>query len=248
MTNVYSLPEDHPDRLMELDHLQAKQEAEYNATRPTTYIDGYGTVYEDTGELVEADPDAPTQVLNAFQNPEGVEFTETDVEWALRKLFRLDGNIVAANARLKAEVDAIQKNWTPEINRVKRARDSFVRWVSPMVRRYAERQLMIRNTKKDGTLKADPEKSVKFVQGVLAFKTKPATPEKVAIQADKSVAEATAWVEEHFPDYIVRTPSIDFARFTEEDRKKLREMEGCPLAIVEATPPTEEFSIKTGVK
>lgn len=217
--------------------------------RPTVYIEGYGTVYEDTGELVEADPDAPTQVLQAFNSFEtDFEFDESAVEWSLRKLFRLDGNIVAADARLKAEIDAIQKNWTPEINRAKRARESFIKWVSPMVRRYAEKQLLIRNTKKDGTLKANPEKSVKFVQGTLAFKTKPATPEKVAIQADKSVAEATAWVEQHFPDYIVRTPSIDFARFTEEDRKKLREMEGCPLAIVEATPPTEEFSIKTGVK
>lgn len=223
------------------------------APRATVYIEGYGTVYEDTGELVEADPDAPAAIIQAFQSPDEVEFTESDVEWALRKLFRLDGNIVAADARLKAEIEAIQKNWKPEIGRAQRAKESFIRWITPMAKRYAERQLLVRNTKKDGSLKANPEKTVKFPQGSLSFKAKPATPEKVAIQADKTVAEAVAWAEEHFPDYIVRTPSIDWARFTEADREYVKtqlakEGADCPLAIVEAIPSVEEFNIKTGVK
>lgn len=219
------------------------------APRATVYIEGFGLIFEDSGELVEAPADAPTRVLQAFNSFEDdFEFDESAVEWALRKLFRLDGDIVAADARLKAEIEAIQNNWTPEIKRAKRARETFVKWVSPMVRRYAEAQLAIRNKKRDGTVKANPEKTVKFPQGSLSFRTKPATPEKVAIHPDKTVAEALAWAEQHFPDCIVRTPSIDFSRFTEEDREKLRKMEGCPLAVIEASPASQEFSIKTGVK
>ena len=224
------------------------------ASRPTVYIEGYGLVYEDTGEPLEIDPDAPATMKQAFNSFEtDFEIGESEVEWFLRKLFRLDGNIVASEARLKAEVDAIQKNWKPEINRANRAKESLVKWFTPLAKRYAERQLLVRNTKKDGSLKANPEKTVKFPQGSLAFKAKPATPEKVAIQAEKSVAEAVAWAQEHFPDYIIQTPSIDWARFTEADREYVKtqlakEEADCPLAIVEAIPSTEEFTIKTGVK
>jgi len=221
--------------------------AHHDDARPTVLIEGYGTVYEDTGELVEPDADAPAAVLQAFGDAEA-EFTEAEVEWALRKVFRLDGDILAAETRLRAEVEAIQKNWTPEINRAKRARASFLRWIGPTVRRFAERRLLERNTKADGTPKANPEKTLKYPLGSLAFRTKPATLEKVALKAGVSAAEAAAWVDLHFPACVVQTLAIDYSRFTEADRERLRVMDGCPLEVTEAVPATEEFTIKTGVK
>lgn len=212
-------------------------------TKVTVYIDGFGWVDEETGELAE-----PDETIAAINSDLTADFTDKQVEWVLSKLFTLDGTIVANTARMKAEQEAITKNWRPEISKAQRAKEWFIKWATPMVKAYAERQLAIRNTKKDGTLKANPDKSIKFPQGTLAFRKQPASPEAVAIHPSFSVKEAVEWVQANAPHCIVNVPTIDWEAFTEEDKNKIGTEEDCPLAVLAATEATDVFSIKTGVK
>lgn len=221
--------------------------------RETVFIEGYGTVYADTGELVELDGDTP----EAASAPE-LEFGESEVEWALGKLFRLDGEIVASEARLKAEIDAVARNWKPRVNRLKAAKDGFARWVMPQLRRYAERALEARNRKPDGSLRARLEKSVRFPKGVLAFRSV----SEVGVSAPEggraAEAQAIEWLLAVYPHAVVMAPALALNGLDAEDREVIRSVaEGeqtweeagwpgpCPLRV---TIPGERFDVRTGVK
>jgi hypothetical protein len=221
--------------------------------RETVFIEGYGTVYADTGELVELDGDTP----EAASAPE-LEFTETDVEWALAKLFRLDGEIVASETRLKAELDAVTKNWKPTVNRFKGAKEGFLNWVRPQLQRYAERTLAAKNLKADGTPKANPEKSVKFPKGTLAFRSV----NQVGIAAPEGGQAATngaiEWLRKTYPGALELVPALALDKLEAEEREEIRAVVAgektweeagwpgpCPLKV---TLPGDKFDVRTGVK
>lgn len=215
--------------------------------RETEFIPGYGEVYTDTGELVDIPLDSPEKIRKAFHFGEAVEFSEEEVEWGLRKLFRLDGDIVAAESRLKAEMDAVSKNWKPEIGKRNRAKEGFLRWFSPYAKQYAERQLLIRNTKRDGTLKANPEKSVKFPNGSLAFRASRSTPASVQVRPGVSESQLLEYMKEHFPAYVEMVPKVNLSKFTVEDLKEIGDLSPV-LEVLPEVASSDEFSVKTGVK
>ena len=219
--------------------------------RETVFIEGFGTVYADTGEIVEIEDRG--EVAGAAP----IEPTEADIEWALGKMFRLDGEIVATEARLKAEVDAIQKNWSPTINRLKGAKEGFLRWIKPQAERFAEAALREKNTKKDGTPVANPVKSLKFPKGSLSFRSIP----KVSIAAPERSADVRAaidWCRANYAGALYLAPVLALEALEDEEREMIRAVTAgektweeagwtgpCPLKV---TLPGEKFDIKTGVK
>ncbi|MEQ1761581.1 MAG: host-nuclease inhibitor Gam family protein [Pyrinomonadaceae bacterium] len=219
----------------------------------TVYIEGFGYVDAETGELVTMEGDIPNGAMESTN-----EFDENDVEWALSKLFRLDGDIVASEARLKAELDAITKNYKPTVNRLVGAKNSFLTWVKPQLQRYAERVLAAKNTKADGTPVAKPEKSVKLPKGTLAFRAvnqvSIATPEGGA----RAVDAAVEWVKENYPHALRSVWVLDLDKLSEEDRATIQAVTAeeksfvevgwngpCPLKV---TLPGDKFDVRTGVK
>lgn len=223
-----------------------------NEQRETVYIEGYGTVYADTGELVEIEGEIPAAL------EQEKEFEESDVEWALGKLFKLDGEIVASEARLKAEIEAITKNWKPQVLRFKGAKEGFLNWVKPQLKRYAEKVLAAKNTKADGTPRANPEKSVKTPKGTLSFRSV----NQVGIAApdgtSRDLDAAVNWVKENYPSALRSVWVLDLDKLTAEEREEIRAVVAgekneeevgwsgpCPLKV---TLPGEKFNVSTGVK
>lgn len=227
--------------------------------RSTTYIEGYGFVDSETGELVEVSVELLSVVgVKASEEEAPREFEESDVEWALSKLFKIDGEIVASESRLKAEVEAITKNWRPQVNRFKAAKEGFLNWVKPQLQRYAERVLAVKNTKADGTLRANPERSVKLPKGTLAFRAINqvgiAAPEGGARDVDRAVE----WLKENYPHALRSVWALDLDKLNADDREEIRAVaagektfeevkwtEPCPLKV---TLPGERFDVRTGVK
>lgn len=235
-----------------LDPQAAPLDVAEEAVRETVYIEGYGTVYADTGELVEMEGEVPAALV------EEKEFDENDVEWALSKLFKLDGEIVASETRLKAEIEAITKNWKPQVSRFKGAKEGFLRWVTPQLQRYAEKVLAAKNTKADGTPRANPEKSVKTPKGTLSFRSV----NQVGIAAPeggaKETERAVEWLKENYPHALRSVWALDLDKLSADDREAIRAVVAgekieeelgwtgpCPLKV---TLPGEKFDVKTGVK
>lgn len=229
-------------------HAQEEQEA-----RTTTYIDGYGLVDSDTGELVEMD-----DIIPALASPDPQEFDDADVEWALKKLFAIDGDLVATETRLKAELAAITSNLKPKVNRLRGAKESFKAWVGPQLQAYAERRLAKENLKSDGTPKANPARSIKNPFGVLAF----TAVNKVGIAApDGGVAEqkaAVQWMKENMPGGYSYAPVLALDALDEAERSTIEAVASgartweevgwsgpCPLKV---TLPGDRFDFRTGVK
>lgn len=221
--------------------------------RATTYIDGYGLVDSETGELVEMD-----DIIPSLAGAEAVEFDDKDVEWALKKLFAIDGELVSAEGRMKAELAAITSNLRPKVNRLKGAKESFKNWVRPQLQAYAERFLARANLKKDGTVKANPDKSVKSTFGVLAF----TAVNKVGIAAPEGgvaeVRSAVEWMKANYPGGIDYEPRLDLNSLSEEEREEIRSVFAgdrdaddlgwsgpCPLKV---TLPGDRFDFRTGVR
>lgn len=220
--------------------------------RETVYIEGYGTVYADTGELVEMEGEVPAALV------EEKEFDENDVEWALGKLFKLDGEIVASETRLKAEIEAITKNWKPQVSRLKGAKENFLRWVTPQLKRYAEKVLAAKNTKADGTPRANPEKSVKTPKGTLSFRSVKAVGIAAPEGGAKETERAVEWLKENYPHALRSVWALDLDKLSAEDREAIRAVFAgekdeeelgwtgpCPLKV---TLPGEKFDVRTGVK
>lgn len=231
------------------------------------FIEGYGYVYADTGALVEADDEIPAEFAAAMKLLEASEIaedqvpkvTEQTVTWALNKMFKLDGEILAAETRLKAEVDAITRNWKPRVNRLKGAKSYFLAWVTPQLREYAAEYLRERNTKPDGTTRANPEKSVKFPQGTLAFRAVNQT--SITRPGSAGAAEnkrALEWIKEHYPYATKVVLEMDLDALTHEDRATIEAVTNGSMTLEEAgwqspcplkvTLPGEKFDIRTGVK
>lgn len=235
-----------------LDPQAAPLDAAEEAVRTTVYIEGYGTVYEDTGELVEMEGEVPAALV------EEKEFDENDVEWALGKLFRLDGEIVASESRLKAEIEAITKNWKPQVSRFKGAKEGFLRWVTPQLQRYAEKVLAAKNTKADGTPRANPEKSVKTPKGTLSFRSVNTVGIAAPEGGAKETERAVEWLKENYPHALRSVWALDLDKLSADDREAIRAVVAgekieeelgwtgpCPLKV---TLPGEKFDVKTGVK
>jgi hypothetical protein len=217
--------------------------------RETIFIDGFGLVDALTGEIIEIEGS------ETFKEED--ELSEEEVEWALGKLFRLDGEIVAHETRLKSEIDAITKNWKPSINRLQGAKEGFLRWIKPSLERYAGRALSKMNTKADGTPKANPSKSVKFPKGSLGFRTIPktviASPERSA-----DVRIAIDWCRSNYAGALDLAPVLALDKLESEEIEMIRAVTAgemtwedagwtgpCPLKV---TLPGEKFDVKTGVK
>jgi len=220
--------------------------------RETVYVEGYGLVDADTGELVEME-DVPSTLYE-----DEPAFSEQDVEWALKKLFALDGEIVASEGRMKAEIAAITSNLKPKVNRLKGAKESFKNWVAAPLEAYARAALAKSNLKKDGTVKANPEKSVKSTFGVLAF----TAVNKVGIAGPEGgVAEtrsAVEWMKANFPGGVDYEPRLSLDALDADEREAIRaviageqdwEAAGwsgpCPLRV---TLPGDRFDFRTGVR
>lgn len=220
--------------------------------RETEYIEGYGTVYTDTGELVEADEDIPAGYVT-----EEAEFTEDDAVWAVAKIKRLDLAAQMAKARYDAEKAALTRNYRGEVNRLVNSSGWFRRFVEGRLRKFAEAELLKRNTKKDGSLKANPDKSLKFPEGRLAFstvnKTRVSAPEGTA-----NVRDAVEWVQAHYPHAIRMEPALDLANLTDAELETFDKVAKGEITLEKAgwdrptplkvTPTGESFEVKTGIK
>lgn len=216
----------------------------------TEWVEGIGLVDTDTGQILAAPADAPEAVR------QGSVMTEQDAEWVLAKLFRLDSEIEAAQVRLNAELEAIRNNYGPVLNRLRRVRDSFARWMEPQLRSFAEAALERRNTKADGTPVASPLKTLRFPKGTLAFRTTTET-NVYAPEGAAARREAVAWLERHCPMAVKYKGEPDLYGLDGDTEAVIIAVargdatweevgwEGpCPL---EVEFPNTEFKVKTGI-
>lgn len=225
---------------------------------PTTdprviWIDGLW-VNEETGEVTDIEGLPQSFRPTEEDVKEQIAVSDEDVEWALKKLFRLDGALVAAETRLKAERAAIDQNWKPTVNRLKGTREWFAEFVKPRLRAYAEGVLAVRNAGKK-----TPDKSIKNPHGVLAFRALPnGSISKGDDPKAAEVREMVAWTEKAFPNAIKQEPALDLDKLTPEQREVIFRVERgeitweeagwpgpCPLKV---TLPGDQFDIRTGVK
>ena len=221
-----------------------------NMKHETIHIEGIGLIDAVTGALIAVDGAIPPNVAAESY------LAESDVEWALDKLFRLDGEIVAVEARLKAELAAITDNWKPRANRLRRARTDFLRWLYPFLQNYADRVLAARNTKADGTPRANPERTLKFPKGSLAFRRRAETGVYVPDGA-QAKEDALEWLCQSYPNAVELTPSMALDNLTDAQRETIRAVAAgeltwqeagwsgpCPLRV---ELPGDTFTVRTGV-
>ena len=221
-----------------------------NMKHETIHIEGIGLIDAETGALIEAGGAIPPNVVAESY------LAESDVEWALDKLFRLDGEIVAVEARLKAELAAITDNWKPRANRLRRARTALLRWLYPFLQNYAERVLAARNTKADGTQRANPERTLKYPKGSLAFRRRAETGVYVPDGA-QAKEEALRWLCQTYTNTVVLALSIALDELTDAQREEIRAVVAgektwqaagwtgpCPLRV---ELPGDTFTVRTGV-
>lgn len=218
------------------------------AEREVIDIEGFGLIDAETGEVLGLEG---LPVITSVM-------AEADAEWMLGKLFRLDGEIVASESRLKAELEAVTKNWKPTVNSFKRARENFLEWAKPHLQRFAERTLAARNTKADGTMRANPERSVKFPKGTLAFRAV----NEVGIAAPEGgreqVNDAIEWLCCAYPEAVELVPTLALDKLEAAHREEIRAVVAgeltwqeagwpgpCPLKV---TLPGDRFDVRSGVK
>lgn len=221
-------------------------------------IPGYGWVDED-GVFKALDGPVFREEFASDSLPGGlVEVDEDSADWALGKLFVLDGEIVATKARLDAELSAVKRNWEPRLNTLRRARESFLSYVEPGLEAFAKKFLAEINTKSDGTPVSKPARSVARPRGRLQFR---AVNEVSVAQPEGGVAvtaSAIEWLLKTYPAAVELVPKINLDGLSKEDRDEIRavvagektveeaEWPGpCPLKV---TLPGESFSVETGVK
>jgi hypothetical protein len=217
----------------------------------TEYIEGFGLVDSETGELIQAQGETPSTIAKLLSDGiKEFEMAEAEVEWALRKLVKIDSQLVANKARLDAELSAIKTNWEPEVNKLKRAKEGFLRWLKPSLDQYARRTLATMNANKK-----TPTKTVKFPFGSLSFRATQAKPATVVVKAGVSQAELIKWFEENWVQRVMKIVDLNFTAQEIDDLRKwldatthVTAVTPCPLEIVDGEPAGEEFYVRTGVK
>lgn len=181
---------------------------------------------------------------------------ESDIESLIARVHRMDSKLVGLEAQYEAEKQALEINLGSQIKKIERVRESYVAFISDVIKPWLENELKRLNTKADGTSKSSQVKSVKLAKGSVGFRMVK-TSIKAATKAEEKKAQIE-WLLENIPQAIIMEPSIKISMIPEdvklaleliaqglitEEQAKFKSK--VPLDVI---PGHEKFEIKSGVK